>query len=100
MTQHAPPFRPALLAPQHWPAWVGLGLIWLVARLPYRVLLAIGRIMGWLAAREYAACFYDGQRHMMVHAGDPWRLHRILFAFPVGAHNLISQRLARRADAA
>jgi len=51
MTQHAPPLRPALLAPQHWPAWVGLGLIWLVARLPYRVLLAIGRIMGWLAAR-------------------------------------------------
>ena len=27
------------------------GLIWLVARLPYRVLLAIGRVMGWLAAR-------------------------------------------------
>ena len=51
MTQHAPPFRPALSAPQHWPAWVGLGLIWLVARLPYRVLLAIGRVMGWLAAR-------------------------------------------------
>ena len=56
--------------------------------------------MGWLAAREYAACFYDGRRHMMVHAADPWRLHRMLFAFPVGAHNLISQRLARRADAA
>lgn len=51
MTQHAPPFRPALLAPQHWPAWVGLGLIWLVARLPYRGLLGIGRVMGWLAAR-------------------------------------------------
>ena len=43
MTQHAPPFRPALLAPQHWPAWVGLGLIWLVARLPYRGLLGIAR---------------------------------------------------------
>jgi Kdo2-lipid IVA lauroyltransferase/acyltransferase len=51
MTQHATPLRPALLAPQHWPAWVGLGLIWLVARLPYRVLLAIGRFVGWLAAR-------------------------------------------------
>jgi FkbM family methyltransferase len=58
------------------------------------------QVMGWLAAREYAACFYDGRRHVMLHAGDPWRLHRVLFAFPVGAHNLISQRLARRADAA
>src|SRR5262249_5750055 len=57
-------------------------------------------IMGWLAAREYAACFYYGQRHRMVDAAEPWRLHRMLFAFPVGAHNLISQRLARRADAA
>ena len=28
------------------------------------------QIMGWLAAREYAACFYDGRRHMMVHAAD------------------------------
>ena len=58
------------------------------------------QVMGWLAAREYAACFYDGRRHVMLHAADPWRLHRVLFAFPVGAHNLISRRLARRADAA
>ena len=51
MTQHAPPFRPALAAPRHWPAWAGLAVIWLVARLPYRVLLGIGRLIGWLAAR-------------------------------------------------
>jgi len=58
------------------------------------------QVMGWLAAREYTACFYDGRRHVMLHAADPWRLHRVLFAFPAGAHNAISQRLARRADAA
>ncbi|HJT97914.1 MAG TPA: LpxL/LpxP family Kdo(2)-lipid IV(A) lauroyl/palmitoleoyl acyltransferase [Rhodanobacteraceae bacterium] len=51
MTQHAPPFHPALAAPRHWPAWAGLAVIWLVARLPYRVLLGIGRLIGWLAAR-------------------------------------------------
>ena len=27
---------PPSLAPRHWPAWIGLGVIWLVARLPYR----------------------------------------------------------------
>jgi hypothetical protein len=51
MTQAAPHFRPALLSPLRWPAWIGLGLIWLTARLPYNVLLRIGRIMGWLSAR-------------------------------------------------
>jgi KDO2-lipid IV(A) lauroyltransferase len=51
MTHRAPPFQTALLAPRHWPAWVGIGLIWLVARVPYSVLLAIGRFVGWLAAR-------------------------------------------------
>ena len=51
MTHRAPKFRPALLAPRHWAAWLGLGVIWIVARLPYRVLLALGRVMGWLAAR-------------------------------------------------
>jgi KDO2-lipid IV(A) lauroyltransferase len=51
MTHRAPPFRSALLAPRHWPAWLGLGFIWLVARIPYAVLLGIGRFVGWLAAR-------------------------------------------------
>jgi KDO2-lipid IV(A) lauroyltransferase len=51
MTHRAPPFRPALLAPRHWPAWIGLGVIWLVARVPYALLLRVGRFVGWLAAR-------------------------------------------------
>ncbi len=51
MPQPAPRFRAALLAPRHWPAWIGLGLIRLVALLPYRWLLPLGRGAGWLAAR-------------------------------------------------
>ncbi len=50
MPQTLPPFRAALLSPRHWPAWLGLGVIWLIARLPYRVLLQLGRALGWLAA--------------------------------------------------
>ena len=46
-----PPFRPALLAPRQWPVWIGIGLIWLIARIPYKVLLGVGRIAGWVAAR-------------------------------------------------
>jgi len=51
MPQPIPPFRPALLAPRHWLAWLGLGCIWLTARLPYRWLLGIGRVIGWLSVR-------------------------------------------------
>ena len=46
-----PPFRPALLAPRQWPVWIGIGLIWLIARIPYKVLLGVGRVAGWVAAR-------------------------------------------------
>ncbi len=41
-----PVFRPALLHPRYWPVWLGLGVLWLVVRLPYRVLLALGRLLG------------------------------------------------------
>ncbi|MEO5561666.1 MAG: LpxL/LpxP family Kdo(2)-lipid IV(A) lauroyl/palmitoleoyl acyltransferase [Dokdonella sp.] len=51
MPQAVPPFRATLLAPRHWPAWLGLGVIALIARLPYAWLCAIGRALGWLAAR-------------------------------------------------
>jgi len=51
MTHSAPTFRPALLSPLRWPAWIGLGLIWLTARLPYALLLGIGRLIGGVFAR-------------------------------------------------
>lgn len=43
----APVFRPALLHPRYWPIWLGLGLLWLIVRLPYRALLGLGRLVGW-----------------------------------------------------
>lgn len=37
-----------LLAPRYWLTWLGIALLWLLCRLPYRWLLAIGRGLGWL----------------------------------------------------
>jgi len=51
MSAALPPFRPALLGPRHWPAWIGLGLLRLLALVPHRALLRIGAGLGWLAAR-------------------------------------------------
>ncbi len=51
MSSLAPPFRPRLLSPLHWPAWIGLGLLWLLSRIPYRALMTLGRGLGWLIAR-------------------------------------------------
>jgi KDO2-lipid IV(A) lauroyltransferase len=38
-----------LLGPRHWPAWIGVGVIWLVAHLPWRALEGLGRFIGNLA---------------------------------------------------
>jgi KDO2-lipid IV(A) lauroyltransferase len=38
----------SLLTPRYWPAWAGLGVIWLIARLPFRALLAFGTMLGWV----------------------------------------------------
>lgn len=38
----------ALLHPLYWPAWLGIGLLWLIARLPQRVQLALGKGIGRL----------------------------------------------------
>ena len=46
-----PRFTPALLAPRHWPAWLGVGLIKLLAKLPYPLLMWLGRRIGGLAMR-------------------------------------------------
>jgi KDO2-lipid IV(A) lauroyltransferase len=68
MRTDLPPFRLSLLGPVHWPAWIGLGLLWLLSRLPYAALMRVGRGLGWLfaripgsrrriAARNIALCF-------------------------------------------
>jgi Kdo2-lipid IVA lauroyltransferase/acyltransferase len=41
----------ALLSPRYWPTWFGLALLRAVSALPYRVQLAIGRVLGRLFRR-------------------------------------------------
>ena len=63
-----PVFRAYFLHPRFWLLWLGLGLLWLVAQLPYKVLLWLGRCLGALmyrlasarrkiAARNLELCF-------------------------------------------
>ena len=63
-----PRFRAAFFHPRFWLLWLGLGLLWLVTQLPYRALLAIGRLLGAgmyrvagerrrIAARNLELCF-------------------------------------------
>jgi KDO2-lipid IV(A) lauroyltransferase len=46
-----PVFTRSLLAPRHWPAWMAVGVIWLMARLPHAALLWVGRCLGALVLR-------------------------------------------------
>lgn len=42
------PFKASLyLHPRYWPLWLGLGVMRLVAMLPYRLQMAIGSLIGW-----------------------------------------------------
>ncbi|BFI97139.1 MAG: LpxL/LpxP family Kdo(2)-lipid IV(A) lauroyl/palmitoleoyl acyltransferase [Rhodanobacter sp.] len=50
-----PDFQRALLAPRHWPAWIGVATIKLVALLPRRVRMALGHALGALIARVPSA---------------------------------------------
>lgn len=69
-----PTFKRSLLAPRHWFAWLGVGTLWLVARLPPSALNGLGRMLGALvrhvssarphvAATNIALCFpaHDAQ---------------------------------------
>ena len=42
------PVDPPPLSPSEWPAWLGIGLGWLLARLPWRLVRAIGPGLGTL----------------------------------------------------
>jgi KDO2-lipid IV(A) lauroyltransferase len=46
-----PTFTRSLLAPRQWPAWLGVGVIWLIARLPQAALMWVGRRLGALILR-------------------------------------------------
>ncbi|MDB6050356.1 MAG: htrB 2 [Pseudomonas sp.] len=54
-----PRFRARFLHPRFWPLWLGLGLLWLVVQLPFRVLVAIGRVLGLVMYR-----FADDRRRI------------------------------------
>ena len=42
-------FQPTrYLHPSYWLLWMGLGLMWLTAQLPYRLQMALGSLLGWL----------------------------------------------------
>jgi KDO2-lipid IV(A) lauroyltransferase len=41
-----PRFNRAFIHPRFWLLWIGLGLLWLITLLPYRVLMALGRLLG------------------------------------------------------
>src|SRR5438094_3648476 len=36
----------ALLHPLYWPVWLGIGMLWLIARLPQRLQLVLGKGIG------------------------------------------------------
>ena len=63
-----PRFRAAFFHPRFWLLWSGLGVLWLVVQLPYKVQLRIGRLLGAvmyrvagerrrIAARNLELCF-------------------------------------------
>ncbi|MDC0220784.1 LpxL/LpxP family Kdo(2)-lipid IV(A) lauroyl/palmitoleoyl acyltransferase [Gammaproteobacteria bacterium] len=43
-----PEYRPMsqYLAPRYWPTWMGLGLMWAVARLPFAIQIKVGQLLG------------------------------------------------------
>ncbi|RAP56980.1 LpxL/LpxP family Kdo(2)-lipid IV(A) lauroyl/palmitoleoyl acyltransferase [Oleiagrimonas sp. MCCC 1A03011] len=92
-----PSFRSALLRPTQWPAWIGLGCTWLLARLPYRWLLGMGRLLGALinripnarrpiAERNIALCFpeRDAAAHKALVDAHMRDLGMMLAEFAVG----------------
>lgn len=46
-----PTHRHSLLHPSHWPAWIGVALLWLLAQLPWRLQQMLGRALGRLLWR-------------------------------------------------
>jgi KDO2-lipid IV(A) lauroyltransferase len=46
-----PVFTRSLLSPRFWPAWIGVGVMKLIAMLPYKMLMGIGRLLGEIIER-------------------------------------------------
>jgi len=54
-----PTLSRSLLAPRHWPAWIGVAALHLIARLPRPGLMALGRLLGAIIQR-----FPSPRRHV------------------------------------
>lgn len=54
------------LAPRYWLLWLGLGLMWLVAKLPYRVQMAAGATLGWFMYRLLPARRHIAEVNLML----------------------------------
>lgn len=46
MSTTEPHFKPGLLHPRYWLVWLGLGLGWLAAKLPFSIQMKIGKLLG------------------------------------------------------
>ncbi len=52
--QTVPQFHNGLLHPRYWLTWLGLGIGWLVAQLPFGIQMQIGKFLGWLMKKTSA----------------------------------------------
>jgi len=55
MATQTPPPNSVFLAPRYWPTWLGIGSLCILAWLPFRLRMCIGRLLGlvtWHLARE------------------------------------------------
>ncbi len=62
----ASPFPPALLAPRHWPVWLALAVLWILAQLPQRLRTALGALAGELLYRLSARARRTARRNLML----------------------------------
>ena len=62
-----PHFRAAFFHPKFWLLWLGLGVLWLVVQLPYKVQLCIGRVLGGLMYRSTPLAARERSRYKSHH---------------------------------
>ena len=61
-----PATHPRLLWPRHWLSWLGLGVVWLIGRLPFGMLRALGRALGSLSVHLPGERRHVAQRNLQL----------------------------------
>ncbi|MGA6096765.1 lipid A biosynthesis lauroyl acyltransferase [Stutzerimonas marianensis] len=61
-----PRFRASFLYPRFWLLWLGLGLLWLLVQLPYRVQLVLGRMVGAIMYRGARSRRHIARRNLQL----------------------------------